>query len=147
MRIFIFFITAFLSLTTLKAQVKTSPDFELGGIGGFNLANVVGADASNNNGLRVGLHLGGYAQFDLQNSFGFRPELHLFSVKGTSSGGYRSIYMDFPLLATYELAERFKAIAGIQPSLLLSARVDDGRGRINNQIRRIDFGFVFGGWY
>ncbi len=146
MRIFLFYIITFLSLASIKAQVNPSPAFELGGIGGFNFTNIVGADV-NNNGLRIGLHLGAYAQFDLQNRFGFRPELHVFSVKGTSSGGFRTIYMDFPLLATYELAEKFKAMAGIQPSLLLNARVDDGRGRINDLIRTIDLGFVFGGWY
>ncbi len=146
MRIFLFFILASFTLTAMKGQVNPPPSFELGAIGGFNFSNVVGADVDNN-GLRIGLHLGGYAQFDLQNKFGFRPELHIFSVKGTSSGGFRTIYMDFPLLATYELAENFKAMAGIQPSLLLNARVDDGRGKINDLIRTIDFGFVFGGWY
>ncbi|WP_010520377.1 porin family protein [Aquimarina agarivorans] len=138
-----FFSLIFNTTTSIFGQ----NEIEFGGIGGFNLSNVVGSDVSDDNGLRVGLHLGGYAQFEIDSEFGFRPELHILSVKGTSSGGFRTIYMDFPLLATYQLAEKFKAMAGVQPSLLLTARVDDGRGTITNDIRTIDLGFVLGGWY
>lgn len=119
---------------------------ELGGIGGINISNVVGADVSGNS-SRIGVHLGAYGQVEMKNKFGLRPEIHLFSIKGTSSGGFRTFYVDAPVLGTYQLDEKIKLLAGIQPSILLNARVDDGRGNITSAIRTIDIGLVFGGWY
>ena len=147
MRLLITSILFILSYSFCLAQNQESiKNFELGAIAGFGLSNVVGTDASNDNGLRLGVHLGGYAQFPIQDKFGFRPELHILSIKGTSSGGYRSYYFDMPMLGTYELDDKFKVMAGIQPSILIHAR-DNNRGGITNFIRTIDLGLVFGGLY
>ncbi len=119
-----------------------------GVIGGLNFTNITGADVSNND-FRLGVHVGGYTEIPFKDKLGFRAELHLLSSKGTASGGFRSLYVDLPLLATYKLDNNFKLLAGIQPSILLNAKVSDGTGRgtITKDIRTIDFGFVFGGWY
>lgn len=122
-------------------------NLSFGIIGGLNFSNVVGADVIDNNTNRTGIHLGGYAEFPLENKFGLRGELHLISIKGTSSGNFRTIFIDIPLLASYKIADKFKLLAGLQPSILLSARVGDGRGNITNTIRTIDLGFIVGGWY
>ncbi len=121
---------------------------DFGIIGGLNFSNVIGADVSGNN-LRIGPHLGGYAEIPYKDNLGFRAELHLLSTKGTATGRFRSLYIDIPLLATYQLDNNFKLLAGIQPSVLLNAKVRDGsnRGTITRDIRTIDFGFIFGGWY
>ena len=129
-----------------QENAAASQDFELGVIGGFGFSNVVGADVSGN-GLRLGIHLGGFAEIDLADQFGFRPEVHIISVKGTSSGGFRSLYFDFPLMGTYDLDEKLSLMAGFQPSFLLHARVNDGRGAITGDIRTIDFGAILGAWY
>lgn len=137
-----------LSTLISKAQdLEEKQDFELGVIGGFGFSNVVGADVVGDNGLRLGLHLGGFAELDFDEKFGFRPEVHIISVKGTSSGGFRMLYFDFPLMGTYDLDEKFSLLAGFQPSFLLHAKVDDGRGNITGDIRTIDFGVVLGAWY
>lgn len=119
---------------------------ELGGIAGINISNIVGADVSGNS-SRIGVHLGGYGQVEMKNKFGLRTEIHLLSIKGTSSGGFRTFYIDAPILGSYQVDEKIKLLAGIQPSILLNARVSDGRGNITSDIRTIDIGFVFGGWY
>lgn len=148
MRFLFSFIPLVFSITLITAQNQNSAvNFELGAIGGISLSNVVGRDASNDNGIRLGIHLGGYAQFPIQDKFGFRPELHVISVKGTSSGDFKTYYFDMPLLGTYDLDDRFKVMAGIQPSILINASVGDGRGNITNAIRTINLGLVAGLWY
>lgn len=131
---------------TTQDQTKPTTNLKLGVIGGFGFSNVTGSDVSGN-GVRLGIHLGGYAQFPIENKFGFRPELHVISIKGTSSGGFKTYYFDLPLLGTYDLDDSFTLIAGFQPSILINATVDDGRGNINKDIRTIDVGFVLGAWY
>ena len=131
------------SVFTICAQ--SSSEIEVGAIGGFNFTNVVGADVSGN-AFRIGLHLGAYSKIPLQNGFGIRPEIHVFSRKGTATGNYKSLYLDVPVLGTYELDSEFDVLLGLQPSLLLSARVNDGRN-ITSAIRTIDVGVVAGGWY
>lgn len=138
----------FISHTCFSQDEPTSNEstFELGAIAGINISNVVGADV-NNNSSRSGFHLGAYAQFELRDKLGFRPEFHLISTKGTGNGNFRTLYLDIPLLASYQAGEKIKLLAGVQPSLLLSARVGDGRGNITSFIRTLDLGLIIGGWY
>ena len=134
------------NLISAQSQISTT-NFELGAIGGLGVSNVVGSDAPSDNGLRLGIHLGGYAQFAIDDKFGFRPELDFISIKGTSSGSFKTYYFDLPLLGTYDLDDKFKVMAGVQPSILLNASVGDGRGNITNDIRTIDLGLIAGIWY
>ena len=126
-------------------QNSYAEDFELGIIGGIGFSNVVGADVGGN-GLRLGIHLGAFAEIEIDSEFGFRPEVHIISVKGTSSGGFRSLYFDFPLMGTYDIDDQISLLAGFQPSFLLHARTQN-EGAITQLIRTIDFGVVVGGWY
>ena len=135
----------FFMVSIVTANAQFSSEVEVGAIGGFNFANVIGPDVSGN-AFRIGLHLGAYSKVPLQNGFGIRPEIHVFSRKGTATGNYKSLYLDVPLLATYELDPKFDVLLGLQPSLLLAARVNDGR-RITSAIRTFDVGIVAGGWY
>ena len=143
MKSFIAGIVALFSIINVNAQFGS--DVQVGVLGGFNFANVVGPDVSGN-AFRVGLHLGAYSKVPIQNGFGIRPEIHIFSRKGTAEGNYKSLYLDVPLLGTYALDDKFDVLLGIQPSLLLSARVNDGR-KITSSIRTLDIGIVAGGWY
>ena len=140
------FLALMANLITAQSQTSTT-NFELGAIGGISLSNIVGNDASNDNGIRLGIHLGGYAQFEINDRFGFRPELHIISVKGTSSGDFKTYYFDMPLIGTYDLDDRFKLLAGVQPSILINATVGDGGGKITDDIRTIDIGLLAGLWY
>lgn len=147
MRFFISLILFLSFFATCFSQDKsTTSKFELGVIAGINISNVVGADV-NNNSSRSGFHLGAYGEFSLNEKIGLRPEFHLISTKGTANGNFRTFYLDIPLLGTYQVAEKFKLLAGVQPSILYSARVSDGRGNITNFIRTLDLGVIIGGWY
>ncbi len=138
----------FFSITSFSQDKSSTSqsNFELGAIAGINISNIVGADVINNS-SRGGFHLGAYGQLSLTEKFGFRPEFHLISTKGTSNGNFKTFYIDIPLLASYQAGEKFKLLAGVQPSILLSARVGDGRGNITSLIRTLDFGVIIGGWY
>lgn len=127
-------------------QDGKAQSYEIGGLAGLNFSNIVGADVSGN-GVRTGFHLGGYAHFEFNEDWGFRPEILLYSQKGTSSGGFSSSYLEIPLMATYSFDDKFMAMAGIQPSFLYNAKVSDGRGDISNLIRTLDMGIVLAAWY
>lgn len=135
------------SLTPLKTTYN--PEMQLGVQGGFNFADIIGKDAGANNQVKIGLRLGAYAFLPVDDVWGFQPELIFFSQKGTRNGNakFRSTYLEIPLLASYALDEHFRLIAGIQPSFLLGAYVNDGRGDITSEIRTVDFGLAFGVYY
>jgi len=55
-----FYTFLFLTLTSIVSVQGQSSNFELGIVGGLSFSNVVGADASNNNSIRLGVHLGNF---------------------------------------------------------------------------------------
>lgn len=98
-----------------SAQISYGPRI------GFNFPTIAGVN--NNAGFKVGLHIGGYVKMDLSESISFQPEL-LYSMKGCSyingGGGMSLNYLDIPLL--FNFGKKFQFVAGVQPSLLLSAK-------------------------
>jgi len=140
-------------LSQNDSNTSSVGSFEVGAIAGINISNVVGVDVKRNdpnaskNASRGGFHLGAYAQLDIKDKFGFRPEFHLISTKGTADGNFRTTYLDIPLLASFQAGEKIKILAGFQPSFLYNAKVGDGRGNITRFIRSFDMSFIIGGWY
>lgn len=132
-----------MTIMTVEAQ-----NYELGAIGGFNIANVVGKD-TNANGNKLGIHLGGYIHVPIIYEWGFRTEALLFSQKGTSSDKFRTTYIDIPLMATYKFNRKFMAMAGFQPSILYLASIDNGseRQKVTSDLNTVDLGIIFGGTY
>lgn len=126
-----------------SAQVSYGPRI------GLNFPTIAGVN--NNAGFKVGLHIGGYAKLNLTESISFQPEL-LYSMKGCSyingDGGLHLSYIDIPLLLNF--GKKFHFQAGVQPSLLLSAKNKIGSAAsvdVKDQINGFDIAPVLGlGW-
>ena len=139
-------VVVFLFLIT--TGMSYGQDYTAGAIGGFNISNVIGADV-NGNGNRIGLHVGAYGTMSVDENWGVRAEFLIFSQKGTSSGKFHTSYLEIPAMATYSFNAQLTVMAGPQFSFLYKATVKDGSGRgtITSDIRKIDIGFLVGGWY
>ncbi|MGN6647116.1 MAG: porin family protein [Cytophaga sp.] len=107
---------------------------------GLNFPTVAGVN--NNAGFKTGIHIGGYANFALSESISFQPEL-LYSMKGCSyingGGGLSLSYLDIPLL--FNFGQKFHFQAGVQPSLLLSAKNQNGSGGSKTDVKSSVNGF------
>src|SRR6478735_3849267 len=121
-------ITLFISIAQLSfAQVSFGPRL------GLNMATLAGVN--NNAGIKLGLHIGGYVKLGLGETVAFQPEL-LYSVKGysnvnnssTSSYNLAMNYIDIPLLFNFGKSQGMHFLAGIQPSLLVSAKTKSKSG-------------------
>lgn len=122
---------------------------------GANLANV-GGDIEENN-MKIGIHIGGVANFQLSESFAFAPEL-LFSTQGYKMDGadfmgisipetkVNMTYLNIPLLAKIYLGESFNIHAGPTVGFLLAAKVKAGDESedIKDGMKGLDFGLGFG---
>ncbi len=121
-----------------------SPNFGL--LGGLNFSNVVGRDAGANNRARTGIFIGGFAEIQVKERWAFRPEMLLFSQKGTKNGNtkFSTSYLEVPLLAVWQQGRRLNIHLGPQLSVLYKAHVNDGRDDITESIRKLDVGLVLG---
>ncbi len=114
---FVIFLLVISNLSS--AQISYGPRI------GLNFPTVAGVN--NNATFKTGMHIGGYAKINLSKSISFQPEL-LYSMKGckySNGGGSLALnYLDIPLL--FNFGKKFHFQAGIQPSLLLSAKAKAG---------------------
>ncbi|MFB3389006.1 porin family protein [Flavobacterium sp. LAR06] len=132
--------------------------------GGVNFANLTGdtEDAS----LKVGFHVGGFAEIKVSDKFSVQPEL-LYSTQGAkfdeSGEGFdienklNLSYLNIPVMAKFYVAEKFSLEAGPQIGFLLSAKAksegtDEGitlsaEEDVKDSFESIDFGVNFGAGY
>ncbi|MBF6607251.1 MAG: PorT family protein [Flavobacterium sp.] len=132
---------------------------------GLNMASISGdiEDAE----MKLGFHVGGFAEIMLTDKFAVQPEL-LFSMQGAkreyseSFGGFdfdteeklNLTYINVPIMAKYYVTEAFNIHAGPQVGFLMSAKYDyevSGAGEsesgdedVKDQYKSIDFGLGFG---
>lgn len=95
---------------------------------GLNISSFTGGELGKNN--LFGFHVGGFAEFKLNEKFSLQPEL-LYSTKGTEVENLVKIKVDYlaiPLMVKYYLSEKFSIEAGPQASFLVNdkAEFDDG---------------------
>lgn len=132
--------------------------------GGVNFANLSGdtEDAS----LKVGFHVGGFAEIKVSDKFSVQPEL-LYSTQGAKfdesvdgvdiESKLNLSYLNIPVMAKFYVAEKFSLEAGPQIGFLLSAKAK-GEGTENgitisaeqdvkDSFESIDFGLNFGAGY
>jgi hypothetical protein len=116
----VFFLLAFFSTLPLFAQ-----DVTFGLRGGPSFTTLGGEGSNTEDKFRVGFHVGGYAAFAVSESVGFEAGLQ-YANKGAkasiagASTVVRNGYLDLPLLLNYSFGEKFYALAGAQPSFLVS---------------------------
>jgi hypothetical protein len=124
--------------------------FTVGAKGGLNFSSIVGKDVDGYK-MKVGFHLGGYAQIPLKGKFSAQPELY-YSNQGAKWGDDGKTvlnYLQIPVLAKYKDASGFFAETGPQLGVLLSANdtYDGEKEDIKEYLKKSDFSWVFGAGY
>jgi len=143
-----------IAMTSMNAQ-------KFGAKVGLNVATLSG-DITNAK-MKMGLHIGAVAEFEITEQFTFQPEL-VFSMQGTkydngTDGYYGGIddprlkltYINVPLMAKYYLTEALSIQAGPQVGFLMSAKssaslVGDDVD-VKKNMNSLDYGVNFGAGY
>lgn len=132
---------------------------------GANLANV-GGDEADDAKMKIGYHIGAYANIGLTDMFAIEPGL-LLSTKGAkvdfSEDGYEveskstMTYLDIPVLARVNIASGFNAFIGPQFSFLLGNKdkmeITEGGVTVSAEesstegMNKLDLGLAFGVGY
>lgn len=133
---------------------------------GVNLANLTGDDVGDTD-MKIGLHLGGYANIMFSDLLGLSPEL-LFSTQGAKSetettipffgtikakGNLKLTYINVPLLLKVVPTEGFNIHVGPQIGFLLSAKSElevNGESSdedVKDSFKSTDFGLAAGAGY
>jgi hypothetical protein len=117
---------------------------------GLNIATVTG-NAVIDSKFLPSFHVGGFANFLLNENFMVQPEI-LYSGKGAKSanqGTFRYGYINVPVLLQYKTASGFFLEAGPQIGFLLSAKVkySNGSSDIKENTKSTDYSFVGGAGY
>jgi len=118
---------------------------------GLNLANISGSDASDDAKMNLGVALGGYGTFTVNEAFAIQPEV-LYSQKGSKEGDvyFNLSYLDIPVLAKWTPAVQGEVkpflFAGPSIGLLLSAEaeMDGDTMDMKDNTSGLDLGLVIG---
>ena len=117
-------------------------DTKFGVKGGLNMSN----NSAQGSSSITSFHLGGFAQFAINDKFTVQPEL-LYSAQGAKVGSstLNLNYINIPVMAKYKVADAFSIEAGPQIGFLMSAKVEsvDYKEFCNST----DFGFNLGAGY
>lgn len=115
-KVFLLVAVAFMTVATANAQ---DPSFGLRA--GLNLANFNGDDVGEELDSRIAFHVGGFAQFPLNDMIVIEPNV-LFSLKGATSESemfgitvdesLNLTYIDVPVLARVYVTEGFNVFVG-----------------------------------
>ena len=134
-------------LTMLQTAVY-SQDYKLGAKAGINFANLTG-DFQNGK-TRTSIHLGGVAEFRINDLFAVQPEL-LYSGQGANADNddnnvVKINYITIPVIAKYFVTESLTIEAGPQVGFLASAKstVDGNTTDIKEFTKSMDLGFNLG---
>lgn len=146
-------------------QFAQAQELTFGVKGGVNLASL-GGDVESGAKGKLGLHLGGLAEYMLSDEFGIQGELLYSSLGGKyeeSEEGFsveaetRLAYLSLPIMGKYYVTEAIALEAGPQFSFLLSAEEEftaefDGETESDTEdikefTNSLDLGFGIGGSY
>jgi len=115
-------VSAILILGMSNSIIAQNVDF--GVKTGLNISNFTGGDVDKNS--LFGFHVGGFAEFKLNEKFSLQPEL-LYSTQGTEVENLVKIKVDYltiPLMVKYYLSENFSIEAGPQASFLVNDKAE-----------------------
>lgn len=137
-----------------------SQDIKFGAKIGLNLSNLRGdyPAAINEHNSKIGFHIGGFAQYGINDKFTLQPEL-LFSTQGNTYG-YKTYYgggtyydgaeynlklnyLNLPIILKYKIIEKLSVEFGPQIGYLMSAKTkvdvtEDSRDPSQNYSVEID---------
>jgi len=161
----------FSQLITAQNNATFGQDIRFGTKAGLNGSNFSGDTEGNS--TRISFHLGGFAEFMINEEFAVQPEL-LFSAQGSNFDEFNSVltYLTLPIMGKYFVDDKIHLEFGPQICFLLSAKLKDfptedfgGGGTVDQQskttnisakmqdvdiketVKSLDFGVSFGGGY
>lgn len=137
-----------------------SQDIKFGAKVGLNLSNLRGdyPAAINEHNSKIGFHIGGFAQYEINDKFALQPEL-LFSTQGNTyvhktyygGGSYydgadynlKLNYLNLPIILKYKIIDKLNIEFGPQIGYLISAKTkvdvtEDSRDPSQNYSVEID---------
>ncbi|MDF2191956.1 porin family protein [Paraflavitalea sp. CAU 1676] len=134
----------------------TAQQIRYGAKAGLNLANFSG-DIEDNK-MKLGIHLGGFAKIAVTDAISVQPELVLSSQGAKEKSSYEGItfesktkltYINIPLLAQYNTTSGFYGETGPQFGFLVSAKAksDEGKQNIKEHMKTLDVSWAFGVGY
>ena len=150
--------------------VSNAQEITFGAKAGLNLSNAsVDRGYDTDISSLVGVHVGGFANFKLDEKFAVQPEL-LFSTQGfkeyLNDGGYiyddkiKLTYINLPINFQYAIVPKFNVEAGPQIDFLLSGKADgkhydpmfdetyiQNNVDIKDSLKGVVFGFNIGAGY
>ena len=148
---------AFAFAFAAQAQETAKPFIRTSLVAGLGASQIDGDEIAGY--TKPGIIAGAAARFGLTEKLGFQPEL-LYAQKGSRStdnqqqaglntGTYirwRVNYIDIPVLITYEFLPRFSLLGGASAGYLLSAKLDNGGGFVDESGRfnTLDFNYLAG---
>ena len=122
-------------------------DVKFGAKAGLNLSSLANAEGAK---TQVGFHLGGYATISVSDKFAVQPEL-LYSAQGAKfeGGSLNLSYINIPVMAKFNVADKFNLEVGPQIGLLMSATAKSSAGSLDVKegYKTMDFGLNFGAGY
>lgn len=122
-------------------------DVKFGAKAGLNLSSLANAEGAK---TQVGFHLGGYATISVSDKFAVQPEL-LYSAQGAKfeGGSLNLSYINIPVMAKFNVADKFNLEVGPQVGLLMSAtqKFSGGSLDVKEGYKTMDFGLNFGAGY
>jgi hypothetical protein len=123
-------------------------DVKFGAKAGLNLSSLANAEGAK---TQVGFHLGGYATIKVSDKFAVQPEL-LYSAQGAkfdNDVNYNLSYINIPVMAKFNVADKFNLEVGPQVGLLMSATTKTPAGSVDVKefCKTMDFGLNFGAGY
>jgi hypothetical protein len=146
MKKLVIFCACLVCIATAGAQ---SNRLYVGVKGGVNIASLNVENGVDYNG-RTSFHAGGLAHFHITQNFAIQHEL-FYSGQGGKFGSdrLRLGYLNSPLLAQYMTGFGLRFETGPQLGFLLGAKEKNGNAEtsIRNQLRPVDFSWVFGTGY
>ena len=122
-------------------------DVKFGAKAGLNLSSLANAEGAK---TQVGFHIGGYATISVSDKFAVQPEL-LYSAQGAKfeGGSLNLSYINIPVMAKFNVADKFNLEVGPQIGLLMSATAKSSAGSLDVKegYKTMDFGLNFGAGY
>ena len=122
-------------------------DVKFGAKAGLNFSSLANAEGAK---TQVGFHLGGYATISVSDKFAVQPEL-LYSAQGAKfeGGSLNLSYINIPVMAKFNVADKFNLEVGPQIGLLMSATAKSSAGSLDVKegYKTMDFGLNFGAGY
>ena len=139
-----FFLTA---AAVFAISFANAQDVKFGAKAGLNLSSLANAEGAK---TQVGFHLGGYATISVSDKFAVQPEL-LYSAQGAKfeGGSLNLSYINIPVMAKFNVADKFNLEVGPQIGLLMSATAKSSAGSLDVKegYKTMDFGLNFGAGY